>query len=1243
MSEIIFQPSGIKNLYVLEEATGWVAYLLPEENTESYDSISLNDSLDKYHGSYLFAPQKPDIEASNFSSSIWIFLNTYYSSESRFNKRSFLWLNADNSVKGIDFAQVIVFTKYNYWGTTNSTRYELNSQRLLINESIFMAIPPFSKISIENDQIKIARMPTSISKNSRYGLFLNNSLKNTFIRLGKIDSRGVDIEKPLTIPMKGFNRGCLQFDLSFPFTFKNPQYFVYDNDKYPYEYSNDHLDEYTILESGVKYFYRDDEKKEDAEIVYPLFDEETPSGFLGSLDFSDIFNLLNPRRSYFAFTGKNIVNQKEKGTTVLPTLFTTNFGQQISLSPVTTFDSNGSPTTESALIVFSKAPDSLALKKKRYYWTLQGEFIFNTVKDTTENSPTQMLLCGISGTETINFNTKSPNYQGDRIAFTPKKPAYSVIFRQLGNSNKSIEKTTLLTNKYTTAWATIKLGEKPLKNAVNNYFSQPNSAPLFETGKQNGILDHVEIPSANLIALNPLKGESFPLAPSSLAKPITGTLNPNDPGYYTQEDITQFEIDILNPVRKKTIADYYKDYKKQMVRAKSVTEEDCPIENLTTTPQGFLVNLTSDKTEWKCLTLANNDKLEKTNPLPPLRFKNIDSKNDITGLQSAFQTNEQFLVISNPNKPNDPEILQYYIDNFQDQISIADWPFLLDVAHQNTESNTTAEFTNIIIFKFCSKSIEERIKDPNLWTDPDTFNDPQKIPRLIDWIKAYIKTARKSVEDSSNDAIQSQGFKKFISIIEDENWQGVLSLQVTLKLENLPSEIKAILGGIDISRFAAHHLGIEANQIKTNTDNRLDVDFKSSLFGMISYFNATYLAYQNGTIPVPTVYPKSPEEYDFQVLDLQVLFENSLISDFNSKIQLNLNTAFDELVISESASGNGAIYKNSVVMIGQYDKKNGSTSYTFSVAYPNSLTLSSTAIETVTIEGIDMSTVNDTPSPKEKTKAKSENAMITTRFTISGNLKFQQIKDFDLFSYDGLLFEHLILDMTFNLDKISPIDNTPKKTFTFNPENVIFKRTNSITRPESLVPHFPIELENLLYHTPTPSTEGQKSITPSSLGYLKVDAPIPTAPVGEIWYALRFNLNLGSIGALASKVGFNAEVILAWSPGKLNNQAQIYAKMPFSGGAAGTGFSIEGVLKFAIGSILLFNDPKTNQYSMIFTEVGVSLLGKKLPPNGSTILYLFGNPDNPTADDSGKSNLGWFGAYKSDKKQKQLENTKNQF
>ena len=101
--------------------------------------------------------------------------------------------------------------------------------------------------------------------------------------------------------------------------------------------------------------------------------------------------------------------------------------------------------------------------------------------------------------------------------------------------------------------------------------------------------------------------------------------------------------------------------------------------------------------------------------------------------------------------------------------------------------------------------------------------------------------------------------------------------------------------------------------------------------------------------------------------------------------------------------------------------------------------------------------------------------------------------------------------------------------------------------------------------------------------------------------------------------------------------------MPFSGGGNGGKFSIQGVLKFQIGSIFFFNTPTEEgnpQYSMAFSQVGVSLLGKKLPPSGDTVLYLFGNPKgNDVISENG--NLAWFGAYRGPKQEDTKKRSKS--
>lgn len=1230
MSDNIFQASALKGLYTLEGATGWIAYILTPEEKDFPETISLEDSLEKHTGSYLFGAAAPDPLDEAFIRTFRAYVNTHYNKAQQSTRRCFFWINPEYPTKGADLGKAILFEWINYWSTTKNTKQALISQQLDINASILMHIPPYCKIELKDKQFTISRMTLSIFKDATYGLFLHNTKRNTSMRLGDIDSRGPGIEMPITIPLTGANRGCLKFDLSFPFTFKDPAYFECDNDYYPYPKDDKENKIYTVLDTGFKYFHPDESGK-DLELYYEIFREEVPAEFKASIDFSDIFNTYNPGRSYFAFTGKDATKNQE--ATLLQTNFITNYGKQMAFKPVTTTDPDGSPLPGSALLVFAQGILS-PTAQKRYCWTLEGDFELSSKEAQPGADLRQMLLCGISGTETISYQEGTKKQPGDRMTFFPGKPAYAPGFNR--NKNKTAAQTddTLLTGKYTTAWAVVRK-TSDTATASNHYYSQPAQAPLFEPGKNSGTLDYAEVPSADLAFLRPQQKDSFPIAPTATVLPVLKTAKQGSKIKNTHPGLKRFETEVLNPARKQLIAGYQKAGQQPKKRAlKAATrlkaEEDCPVANLTTTPQGFLVNLNADKSAWKCMTLANNEPKGPEETQIPLRFKNIDTLNDRTGLQNAFQTNEQFLVISDPAKQDDPAILQYYIDNFQNQISVADWPFLLDIAHQHKESNTNAAFTNILIFKFCNRSIEERIKDPGLWTDAAVFNQQERIPELISWIENYIATARKSITKNKTtdnpESPQEKGFRQFINIVSDPDWHGVLALQVTLNPENLPAEIKAIMAGINPAGFAAHHFGIEANQIKTNEEQQLERNFKSSLFGMISYFNPLYLAYQNGTLSPPSPLPAVTGNYDFQVLDLQILFTNSLVSDFHATIQLSLNTIFDDPAYAAPTKKDPAIYSNSIVMKGQYDKKNGNISYTFSVIQPNTLFLYSTALDEVRITGIELSTVEDT-SP-EKDPVNNEAALLTTRFNLSGHMKFKKIGDFDLFSYETLLFSNLMLDMQFRLQDINPSDQTPRKKFTFIPGNISFDKSNSIPRPGSLALHFPIELHSLMYHDPDASKEDAKAVTPESLGFMRVEAPLPTAPVNDYWYALRFNLNLGTVGALAAKVGFEASLIVAWTPGKNNNQTHMYVKMPFSGG-----FSIEGVLKFAIGSVLFFNNPDKKEYAMIFTEVGVSLLGKKLPPNGSTVLYLFGNPDSPAAGDSGSSNLAWFGAYKQDKKE----------
>lgn len=1180
---IVFKRFLIPGLYAYLENGEWKGYILPPAD-HLPNEITLEDSWKKYNGFYLFSIGNIPLYNTEFFQTITVFLKRNYPYY-KTGDRCFIWFNTGGNPdvrEPFQFAQVLVFDK----SGTISKNGE-GSQQLWFSNSGYFAVAPYSMIKLNDakNALLISRTAASLASKFEYGLYLTNKPWTVAtMRLGKIktNKEKLSLEPPLSIPFTEA-AGAIQFELSFPFQFANPKYFVIQPDTYPYDptdFKNGAA--YTILPAGCKYYFKNHNW---VELTYNLFGNQNAVDFKGSFNPSSVFN---EHHTFFAF----------KARTQLETYIPTAYGKPISLS-----------SCPNAKLLFARAPQN-ANGLSRYYWTLAGDFTLLNGPASADHPEQNRLLCGVSGTETISFTGKTAGYAGDMISFTPNQNALAPIFPVLDEEcTGQPEGEPLLNSELTTAWVSFKSSDNP--PAPISYYSQPEGAPLFEPSQTSGVLTYAE---ARAASLNDISNACFPLVNSATATPVLGQRKKDDPGYYDQEAIRQFELQILNPTRKQLITGARKALK-QPKKSRLKAQED---HQLSTTPQGLLVNLNADKSAWQSITLANPDLEEKK--AQPLMFKQLETKGATTGIQAAFQTNEQFLVISNPVPGN----LDYYRSHFQDKIDIAAWPFILDLTGKSNWTSSTG-FNNIVIFKFCNYSVEERIKNRKLWTDPLNFNESGRLDDLSTWLLDYIDAAKKDVQENG----KNSAFSNFVGLVTNPGWNGILCLQVTLDLSTMPKEIKSILAGIDVSRFTAHHFGIEANHIGLTDKGELDTAFKSSMFGLISYFDATYEAYQRKKEPRPILLPATNDTYDFKVLELQVLFDKSLVKDFKSKIQLSLNTLFNEPVTSESnATNKYAINQYSIVMDGLYDKRNGTTAYTFAIDQPNVLGLASAAIQDVNIQTVQLAAVGQASAEQ-----------VTTRFYISGSLQFATLPDFDLFSYQALPFSNLVLDMKFNLNVLDPESHTPKKTFLLQPGGLVFGKTGLLSRPGSLVPHFPLELAGLLYHSPETATEASTPVTPASLAYLPVDAPLPTNPVSATWYGLRFNLNLGSMGALTAKIGFQAEILMAWSPGVTKKQVQVFIKMPFTGTTPNKGFSLQGVIKFAVDNIQFVNTPagEKMQYALVLSQVGLSMLGLKLPRSGDTVFYLFGNPDEQqqaaTGADSG--NLGWFGAYKSKPKKEE--------
>jgi hypothetical protein len=120
---------------------------------------------------------------------------------------------------------------------------------------------------------------------------------------------------------------------------------------------------------------------------------------------------------------------------------------------------------------------------------------------------------------------------------------------------------------------------------------------------------------------------------------------------------------------------------------------------------------------------------------------------------------------------------------------------------------------------------------------------------------------------------------------------------------------------------------------------------------------------------------------------------------------------------------------------------------------------------------------------------------------------------------------------------------------------------------------------------------------------------------------------MGTPGNLAGTVGLTSGLLTAWSPDSPDAgryRAKLGIQLPGTGGGAKI-ISLQNVLRLSIGQIWLTYDREKNSFLLMLTEIALKFMGLlKIPPNGSTIFYLFGNPKS-----EGKaSGLGWYALYR---------------
>ncbi len=1170
-----FTKKFINQLFIAESTKGdqgFIAFVTPEGINPPNDIIDLKDALENtyYNGNFVFSAQPISIgnetEAETFVKKI----DELIASSSA--NRAMIWLRQTNSAK-ID--------------SSNSSLMGLSDNGTAINTGLQTPLTSGLNLYIQSG----INISLDASKNR---ITLNGNPSNLVI-----DFSGTS--KPNTIPAKigyidfsGQYRGCIKFDCCIK-----------------------RASLYEDLKWGFQYLFTESEGDHDSLSEWFPLAQSTPSsdylGFNVSIDPSDIVNeVFNPtskiepsgctinmsynsRRTYFNFSGKNSDNRD----TTLTSYFTSNYGNVIILTP-----KKESADILNARLVISKGARNEARNTEQFHFTPEGDFEIQFQKVTTTNE--YNLMCGLQGTEFFTLSQK-----GDTIRFVSKNPALAPKFPFTAASSVKAPESptaTLLKNTKETAWATI------LNTSGNNitYVSQPKGSELYGDGNES--FRYSDLFTHNKLGFKYIADQTtlFPIAP------YLGLTVGNGITSFSDSDTEIYESQVISQIRRENIGKA--STKTTLLSANLMADREEATISSYTTPSGIIAKttLSGEFIHWNEIVLGQN-----TDHSENYKFEFLNPENELI---EAFQTSDLFLVAANSEYLGALNKIHPLDASFRNIMSIDNWELQANIG-QGSEYNN---YKNIMIIKgrkgklydpdSKSGTKNSLVANPNKWTQRHRFGSPSIInsegkkqapdsDQLVivsQWLQSYFREAYEQTDQ--------EYFSKFNEIATDENWTGILMLRVDIK--NIPTNLQGIMAGItNPEAFNAHHFAIEISPVKKGKTGAT-VDQSSSMFGLIHYTDPDFNAKVN---PPKTISPTTAETYDYRLLSLKVLFENTSVKNFESYSQLTINKLLDSKVLSMGDSDN---VFNNILLKGSFQINNGNAVYSMSSAEDNVFLFSNNIYNKIEITNVLLTTRD---SKKEGFKE--------SWFSMQGFIDYKIISDnkdkgnFDIFSFGSVDKDNLTprcglnfnnLGITMDYEKENPQQN---KTLAFSADEITFDIINSTARSGSLFVNFALDLKGLMV--------GASDKNPQSKGYLTV---IPDARLSgvdnSIWYGLDFKLNMGTPGELAGKVSLDSSLLLSWTPNSegTNYNASIGISLPGTGGGAKL-ISLQSVLKLSIGQLRLTYDETENSFLLMFTEIALKFLGLlKIPPNGSSLFYLFGNPNT-----EGKSaGLGWYAMYKKD-------------
>jgi hypothetical protein len=799
------------------------------------------------------------------------------------------------------------------------------------------------------------------------------------------------------------------------------------------------------------------------------------------------------------------------------------------------------------------------------YFAPSGSFALS-VPGSAESA--HALLCGLSGVESITFQA------GDLLGYQASADGG---FSLATGAHGGFQFTPASSPACATAVATVTAGGA----TANAYRSEPSRAPFFspDDASQPTMLTHNGLTLKTLPAAPP---QGFPLLPYAAVIPVQG------PGL-APGLVAAFESSWVTPTRSAVIEGY----------ASGTSTAGAA---LGITPQGYIAAFDSQ---------GGIDSLALGSSGPSsLTISGAGGASLPDPLRDALLAPQSFVVASCATAA--------YAANVQITLAMSGWSFAF--APPDAKNIAPGAYQSVLLIKSAEGTLVDLVASPSLWNGyallNDTVTDPNGL-MLSSWLSTYLAQALASW----NNGTGPQGLTTFCELITDPDWNGFLCLNVPVATSQLDPALDFLLAGVDPSQLIAHHIGCAANQVQWNTAASA-YQQDSAFFGYVHYLRPG--APPDGTVSAPFVNSNAP--YDFQLMRLEAVFENSALVSFASMALLLLNNLFGDAVLP-SASGPGPAATNTVIIDGTLQRHDGVPNYVFSTPTGMAATfyLSGAALDRTEI---DRAIVAPNPAGGPGGPTNPNRSAVT--FQLAGWLGMLPAS-IDLLSYAALPFSNLGLRMEFDTadgsNKLFTLDLadlalSPLKDAAVGANQVVtasLAAANVLYRADSLVSNFPLTLSQFI-------TDGTQ--TPSDMGFLPLAVRGSGGGGGGAgalsagWMGLQLDLPLGGSGSLDASGLIDATLLFAWMPGGQGTPAYSpFIKITGPGGVD-LSFNLEGIIKFGAKGIMLSKVPGQNGgadvFVLEFASIALTIFTKSFPPGGSTNILVAGSP--------GRS-LGWFGAY----------------